>query len=61
MNYFQGKLTVSQLSNTNKARHILIKYLESTTILFGLAVFTEATGAVQDLEEGIEVDYYNQR
>jgi hypothetical protein len=50
------KLTVSQLSNTDETRHILVEHLESTAVLFGLARIAETTWAVQDLEEGIEVD-----
>jgi hypothetical protein len=50
------KLTVSQLTNTDETRHILIKHLETATILLGLARITETTRAVEDLQEGIEVD-----
>lgn len=48
--------TVSQLTDTNKARHILIEHLESATVFFGLAGLTETTGAVEDFEERVEVD-----
>jgi hypothetical protein len=53
------KHTVSQLSNTNKARHILIEDLKSTTIFLRLAGLTETTWAVKDFEERVEVDCNN--
>lgn len=51
-----AKHTVSQLSDTNKSSHILIKDLESTTVLLRLAGLTETTGAVEDFQEGVEVN-----
>jgi hypothetical protein len=51
----EGAGTISQLSNTNVPSHIFIKHLESANKLLGLAGLTEAIGAVQDLEEGLEI------
>jgi sulfur relay (sulfurtransferase) DsrF/TusC family protein len=50
------KHTVAQLSDTNKPSHILIKDLESTTVLLRLAGLTETTWAVEDFQEGVEVN-----
>ena len=50
------RLTVAQLPDANKPRHILVEHLEPTTIFLRLARLTETTGAVQDLEKGLEVD-----
>ena len=49
-------LTVAQLSYSNEACHILVEYLESAAVFFGLAGLAEATRAVQHLEEGLEID-----
>lgn len=51
-----AKHTVAQLSYTNKSGHILIKDLESTTVLLRLTGLTETTGAVEDFQEGVEVN-----
>lgn len=48
--------TVAELSDTNKSSHILIKDLESTTVLLRLTGLTETTGAVEDFQEGVEVN-----
>jgi hypothetical protein len=47
---------VLELTNTNKACHVLVKDLETTTVLLGLAGVAEAAGAVQNALEGLEVD-----
>jgi hypothetical protein len=52
----ETKHTVAQLSDTNKASHILIENLESTTIFFRFTGLTETTRTVKDLQEGFEVD-----
>jgi hypothetical protein len=51
-----SKHTVAQLSHTNEPRHILIKDLETATILLRLAGIPETTRTVEDLQKGIEVD-----
>lgn len=48
--------TVAQLPHPDKPRHVLVKHLESTTVLLRIAGFAEAAGAVEDFEEGVEVD-----
>lgn len=50
------KHTVSQLSDTNKPGHILIKDLESTTVLLRLAGLTETARAVEDFQERVEIN-----
>jgi hypothetical protein len=50
------KHTVAQLSHANESRHILIKHLETATILLRLTGIPETTRTVEDLQEGIEVD-----
>ena len=48
--------TITQLPNTNKPSHILIKHLKATTILLRLAWVAEAAGAIEDFGEGVEID-----
>jgi hypothetical protein len=50
------KHTVSQLAHTNETCHIFIENLESATVFLRLAGLTETTGAVEDFQEGVEVD-----
>jgi hypothetical protein len=45
------------LANTDEPGHILIEHLESTAVFIGFARFAETTWSVQDLQEGVEVDY----
>lgn len=52
----KGNHTVAQLSHTNEPRHILIKHLETTTILLRLTGIAETTRTVENLQEGIEID-----
>lgn len=47
---------ISQLTDTDEACHVLVKDLESAAVLFGLAGISEASGAVEDFAEGVEVD-----
>lgn len=48
--------TVAQLPDTDKSCHVFVEYLESTAVFFWLAGLAETTGAVEDLQEGIEVN-----
>lgn len=48
--------TISQLSHPDKARHILIKHLEPTTVLLRLARVAEASRPIEDFGEGFEID-----
>jgi hypothetical protein len=45
------------LANSNVASHIFIEDLEPATVFLRFAGLSEATGAVEDLGERIEVDY----
>ena len=54
--YSEMKHTVSELSNTNKASHILVEYLETSAILFWLTWIAKSTWPVEDFGERIEVD-----
>jgi hypothetical protein len=44
------------LTNTNETCHILIKDLEAAAVFFWLARVAEATWAVEDLGEGLEIN-----
>lgn len=48
---------VLELADADEARHILVEDLEAAAVLLGLAGIAEATGAVQDALEALEVDY----
>lgn len=48
--------TVTKLSHTNKPRQVLVENLESLAVFLWLAGIAEATGAVQDLLEGLKVN-----
>lgn len=48
---------VAQLSNADKSRHVLIEDLEAAAVLLWLARVAESAGAVEDLGEGLEIDY----
>jgi hypothetical protein len=47
---------VLELTDTDETCHILVENLEAAAVLFWLAGIAEATGAVQDALEGLEVD-----
>jgi hypothetical protein len=47
---------ISQLANTNEARHVLVKHLEAAAVFFWLARVAEAAGAVEDFGERLEID-----
>ena len=44
------------MANTNEACHILVKHLEAAAVLLWLAGIAEATGAVENAGERLEVD-----
>lgn len=48
--------TVAKLPHPDKPSHVLVKHLESATVLFWIAGLAETAGAVEDFEEGVEVD-----
>lgn len=48
---------VAQLADTDKSGAILVKHLEAAAIFVDVAGVAEAAGAVQDLGEGLEIDY----
>ena len=48
---------VAKLSNADKSRHVLIEDLEAAAVLLWLAWVAESAGAVEDLGEGLEIDY----
>jgi hypothetical protein len=52
----QIRKNVSQLSNTNETRHILIEDLETTAIFFWFSRLAESTRTVEDFREGLEID-----
>lgn len=47
---------VLELANSDEARHVLVEDLEAAAVLVRLARVAEATGAVQDALESLEVD-----
>jgi hypothetical protein len=47
---------VSQLTNANETRHVLVKDLEATAVFFWLARVAEAAWAVENLGECFEID-----
>ena len=49
--------TVSQLTDSDEPRHIFIEDLKPTTVFLWFARIAKATGAVEYLGEGFEVDY----
>ena len=53
--------TVSELTNANETSHLLVKDLETAAVLFGLTRVAEATRAVQDLGERIEVNCWRRQ
>lgn len=51
------RLTISQLTNPNETRHVFVEDLETTAVFFWLTRISEASGTVEDLREGLEIDY----
>lgn len=47
---------ISQLAHANEARHILVEDLETTAVVRRVIKIAEATWAVEDTAEGIEVN-----
>lgn len=45
---FRGSRTVSELTDTNEASHVLVEDLETAAVLLGLTRVTETTSAVED-------------
>ena len=57
-NFRQGsEHTVPQLADANEARHVLVKHLEASAVLFGLAGVAEAARPIENLLEGLEVNW----
>jgi len=52
----QVREDIPELSHADEAREILVEYLETAAVFFGLAGIAEAAGAVEDLLEGVKVD-----
>ena len=52
----QVRQDVLQLTDTNKARHVLIEYLETPAVFLGFAGVAEAARPVEYALEGLEVD-----
>lgn len=48
---------VLDLTLADKARPVLVEYLEAADVFFDVKGFAEAAGAVEDLGEGLKVDY----
>lgn len=53
----QIRENVSELPNADEACQVFVEDLEAATVLFWLAGVAEATWAVEDAREGVEVDY----
>lgn len=52
----QIRQDVLDLAFANEARPVLVKHLEATDVFLDVERFAEATGAVEDFGEGLEID-----
>lgn len=53
----QVREDVAELAHADEARQVLVEDLEPPAVVFGLARVAEAAGPVEDLGEGVEVDW----
>lgn len=53
----QVRQDVLELTDANKARHVLVENLEPAAVLLRLARIAETAGAVENALEGLEVDW----
>jgi hypothetical protein len=54
--FAQVRQDVFELADTDEARHVLVKHLETAAVFLGLAGVAEAARPVENALEGLEVD-----